>query len=457
MPPRRLASRDEPERERCDGRDVLDGLDVRDALDEPLMPGGDDELELPDMPLSSLWECWLFESGFLLRSAIRLPSMKAEACVAPKRGRTALVGRARGWQRMCHGRAPTRAPRHPVALTCRLHASTFTSPRASRLAEAAGAAFPELSRTGLPYMRPLLRPPMLGAGARVALLAPAGPLARGDLPRAEENARSLGWEPVVGDHVLDRDGYFAGEDDARLEDLNEAVRDDAVDGIWFLRGGYGAMRLLGEFDFAALRRRPKALLGYSDITALHAAVGRHCGLVTYHAPTARSRLPAMSRASLEAAVVRHADSLGNAVGGRTLRNGIARGRLAGGNLTLLAALVGTPYMPDFTNAILVLEDVNEAVYRIDRMLQQLLLAGALAGVRGIAAGCFTNSDEAEEPGGGRRALDEVLTETALTLGVPCIAGIPMGHIDDQWTVPLGCVAELDAEERQVHVLEGVLA
>jgi len=302
-------------------------------------------------------------------------------------------------------------------------------------------------------MRPLLRPPTLGAGARVALIAPAGPLAKGDLPRAQENARSLGWEPVVGDHVLERDGYFAGEDDARLEDLNEAVRDDTVDGLWFLRGGYGAMRLLHEFDFEALRRRPKALLGYSDITALHAAVGRHCGLVTYHAPTARSKLPALSRTSLERAVIRHEDPLGAAENARTLRGGTARGRLAGGNLTLLASLVGTPYMPDLTGSILVLEDINEAVYRIDRMLRQLILAGALAGVRGIAAGFFTNSPEEEEPGGGRRALDEVLTETADLLGVPCVAGIPMGHIDDQWTVPLGCLAVLDAEQRELHVVE----
>jgi muramoyltetrapeptide carboxypeptidase len=299
----------------------------------------------------------------------------------------------------------------------------------------------------------LLRPPTLGPGARVALIAPAGPLTKGDLPRAKENAESLGWEPVVGDHVLEREGYFAGEDDARLEDLNEAVHDDAIDALWFLRGGYGAMRLLDEFDFDALRRRPRALIGYSDITALHAAVGRHAGLVTYHAPTARSKLPPLSRTSLERALVRGEDSLGTAEGARVLRGGRARGRLAGGNLTLLASLVGTPYMPDLSGAILVLEDVNEAVYRIDRMLRQLILAGALAGVRGIAAGYFTNSDE-QEPGGGRRALDEVLHETAEMLGAPCIAGIPMGHIDDQWTIPLGAVAELDADALEMHVLDG---
>ena len=297
------------------------------------------------------------------------------------------------------------------------------------------------------------RPPPLAPGARVALVSPAGPL-RGeeDVARAVDNARCFGWEPVVGEHALARTGYFAGPDDARLADVNRALADDTIDAIWCIRGGYGAMRLLDGIDYAALERRPKAIVGYSDITALHAAVGARCGLVTFHGPTARAELTPFSRDSLARALgAGGGDPCGAAGdGARTLRPGRARGRLAGGNLALVAALAGTPYAPSLDGAILVLEDVNEAVYRVDRMLRQLLLAGSLRGCRAIVFGHCT--DCPEESDDGARRLDAVLEEVASLLGVPCLAGIPLGHISDQWTIPLGADAELDAEARTLAVL-----
>lgn len=294
------------------------------------------------------------------------------------------------------------------------------------------------------------RPPPLGPHARVALVAPAGPL-RGpdDVARGIAHARGFGWEPVVGAHVLRRDGYFAGSDDERLADLHAALHDDSIDGLWCLRGGYGAMRLLPRLDLDAFRRRPKALIGFSDITALHAAVGRHAGLVTYHGPVARAPLPPRSAASLHAAVTGVGDPCGVAPEARVLRAGRAEGVLAGGNLALLAALVGTPYLPSLDGAILVLEDVNEAVYRVDRMLQQLLLSGALVGVRGIVFGQCT--DCPAESDDGARTLDAVLREIADAVGVPCLAGVPVGHLDEQWTLPLGAHALLDAEARRLAV------
>jgi muramoyltetrapeptide carboxypeptidase len=296
----------------------------------------------------------------------------------------------------------------------------------------------------------LRRPPALAPGARVALVSPAGPLRDdADVARAVENARALGWEPTVGEHALARRGYFAGDDASRLADLNRALGDDRVDGVWCLRGGYGAMRLLPALDYDALRRRPKPLLGYSDITALHAAAGRRAGVATFHGPTARAELTPFSRASLARALARDGEPCGAAPAARTLRPGRARGVLAGGNLALLAALTGTPFAPRLEGAILVLEDVNEAVYRVDRMLRQLLLAGALDGVRAIAFGecteCPAESDD------GARTLDEVVAEVADALAVPCVAGIPVGHIADQWTVPLGAMAELDAEGKSLCV------
>ncbi|HEX5831100.1 MAG TPA: LD-carboxypeptidase [Gemmatimonadaceae bacterium] len=303
---------------------------------------------------------------------------------------------------------------------------------------------------------PFRWPPSLGPGARVALVSPAGPL-RGpaDVERAEASARRLGWEPVLAPHALQRAGYLAGSDAERLADLDGAIRDPTIDGIWCLRGGYGTMRLLDALDVGALRRRPKALVGFSDITALHAAVGRGSGLVSYHGPVARHLLAGRGERSLRAAVVERCCGCGAAPGARALRPGRAAGRLAGGNLALLASLCGTRWMPELDGAILVIEDVHEAVYRVDRMLRQLLLAGVLAGVRALVAGQFT--DVPAEPDGEARPLDEVLYEVAEALDVPCLAGVPVGHVDEQWTIPLGARAEVDVDGARLDVTPASVA
>lgn len=290
----------------------------------------------------------------------------------------------------------------------------------------------------------------LEPGAHVALIAPAGPLQKPeDLPRAQENTRLLGWEPIVGSHASDRAGYLAGNDRDRLHDINRALRDPKIDAVWCLRGGYGVMRILAGIDYDALSRTPKAIIGYSDATALHAAVQRKCRLVTYHAPTAREAMTDLSRDSLRRAVVEQTDSCGVAPNAREINAGAAEGRLVGGNLAVLAALCGTPFMPDLSDGILILEDINEPVYRIDRMLQQLKLAGAFNGCRAIAFGeCVKCPDDA---GGGGRPFDEVLGEIAHSLGIPCLAGIPVGHIAEQWTIPLGAMATLDTATRAITV------
>jgi muramoyltetrapeptide carboxypeptidase len=290
----------------------------------------------------------------------------------------------------------------------------------------------------------------LESGAHVALIAPAGPLQKpDDLARAQENTRTLGWEPIVGSHATQRVGYLAGHDRDRLHDINLALRDPKIDGIWCLRGGYGILRILPGIDYDALSRTPKPIIGYSDITALHAAVQRKCRLVTYHGPTAREAMPDFSRDSFRRAVVMQTDSCGVAPNAREINAGVAEGRLVGGNLAVLASLCGTPFAPDLSDGILVLEDINEPVYRIDRMLQQLMLAGALNGCRAIVFGeCVKCPDDG---GGGGRPFDEVLGEVVHALGVPCLAGIPIGHIDAQWTIPLGAMATLDTSKRELTV------
>ncbi|GAC1514710.1 MAG: LD-carboxypeptidase [Gemmatimonadaceae bacterium] len=298
-------------------------------------------------------------------------------------------------------------------------------------------------------------PARLASGARVALIAPSGPLGGPEeLARAEANVRSFGWEPVAGEHALARREYLAGDDADRLRDLNWALAADPVDGIWCLRGGYGTMRLLDGVDYAAIRRRPKPLIGFSDITALHAAIAVRADVVTFHGPTARSPLSAFARASLGQAVVTRTDPCGDAPAARTLISGVARGCLAGGNLALLSSLAGTPYAPRFDGTIVVIEDVQEPVYRIDRMLTQLRLAGLLRGCRGLMFGAFTALPAPETHGAGV-SLNRVLDDFAAVIGVPSIAGAPIGHIDDQWTVPLGAHAELDAGARRVTVTQAV--
>ena len=293
-------------------------------------------------------------------------------------------------------------------------------------------------------------PPPLLAGARVALVSPAGPLRSSDeLDIAVAQARTFGWEPVVGAHALARHGYLAGNDAERLDDLNVALRDTSIDGIWCLRGGYGAMRLLDGLDVDAMRRRPRALIGYSDITALHTAVSGPADVITFHGPTARSQLSAFSRDSLDRAVVQQSDPCGTAFDAETLRGGRAEGRLVGGNLALLAALCGTRFAPDYSGGILVLEDIGEATYRIDRMLRQLALSGAFSSLAGIVYGRFTDgTDPADE---SSCELSDILRETADLAGVPAISGAPVGHIEDQWTIPIGAMAELDADNRTLHV------
>ena len=315
----------------------------------------------------------------------------------------------------------------------------------------------------------MIRPPRLARGSRVALVAPAGPLLeRDDLARAEALCRALGYEPVLGRNTAQHHGYFAGTDEQRLADFNAALGDPEVAAVWCIRGGYGTTRILDRLDFEALARRPKPVMGYSDITAVLNAVTRRTGLVTFHAPMARVSMPPFSRWHFER-VLGSAEPAGRL--GRlpdppevllprdnriaTLHGGVAEGPLAGGNLTLLQCLIGTPHFPDLDGAILFLEDVGEDLYRVDRMLAHLRMAGALERLAGIAVGRFTELKRAMND--GALGFDEVLANYFLPLGIPVAYGFPIGHIDDQWTLPLGVRARLDAGGGELELLEAAVS
>jgi muramoyltetrapeptide carboxypeptidase len=299
---------------------------------------------------------------------------------------------------------------------------------------------------------PLLRPPRLRPGARIALVSPAGPSTPERIDAAVERCRHLGFEPVLGRHAARRTGYLAGRDQERLEDLARALREPGIDAVWAIRGGYGTLRILPEFAAGLDGCPPRAYIGFSDNTALHLALAR-TGRVAFHGPHAGAdEFPPLAEQCFRRVLCDGAPAgtlpPDPATPPRTLRGGRARGRLLGGNLSLLAATCGTRFAPRAAGAILFLEEVGEPAYRVDRLLRQLALAGVLDGVAGVAGGRFTDVEADDRP-----ALDALLAEWAEALGVPAVVGLPIGHVGENWTLPLGVAAELDADAATLALLE----
>nr|MDQ3388412.1 LD-carboxypeptidase [Gemmatimonadota bacterium] len=243
-------------------------------------------------------------------------------------------------------------------------------------------------------------------------------------------------------------------------DLNDAMRAADNDAIWCLRGGYGTMRILDRLDWKAFAARPRPLVGFSDNTALHLAALRS-GVVSFHGPhPAAAEIPDFSAKELLRLLTdaKPAGLLplppGHTTHPETVVGGVAEGRLMGGNLALLAAMAGTPYALQAEGAILFIEDVGEPAYRIDRMLSQLLLSGALTGVKGVMVGAF-NEPLGEAP--GLPGATDVITERLGGLGFPLATGFPFGHIEESWTLPLGVRARLDADAGTLEITEAAVA
>ena len=306
----------------------------------------------------------------------------------------------------------------------------------------------------------MIRPPALRPGARIALVAPAGPLPEGAVDRAAERVREWGWEPLPGEYCRGRCGYLSGTDEERAADFNAALRAPGNDAVWCLRGGYGTMRILDRIDWDALVERPRPVIGFSDNTALHLALHRR-GVVSFHGPhPATLELPEFSRGGLLSVLTRAEPAgvlpfpTGGSERAETVVGGHAEGPLVGGNLALVAATLGTPYAMRAEGAILFLEDVGEPAYRVDRMLSQLLLSGVLEGVAGIALGGFTEApDEGKE---GLPSTLEVLADRLGGLGIPIASGFPFGHVEESWTLPLGVRARLDADAGTLALVEAAV-
>ncbi len=286
------------------------------------------------------------------------------------------------------------------------------------------------------------------------LVSPSGPTRADRVARGIDLLAGWGLQVRAAPHVFDRSGYLAGSDEDRLGDLNLALGDPRVRGVLCTRGGYGAQRIVDRLDMAAVRADPKLVLGFSDITALQLALWRGARLVTVHGPGAAwlaERTGPESAESMRQALMSHEPSVVAArddeeTSPLRLRTGTATGPLLGGNLSLLVATLGTADMPDLRGAVLLLEDVNEPPYKVDRMLTQLRRAGALTGLAGVAVGQFTQCAD-DWP----VSIVDVLAEQLGPLGVPVLGGLPIGHGRDQLTVALGAEATLDLARRTLTV------
>ncbi len=312
----------------------------------------------------------------------------------------------------------------------------------------------------------VLKPPALKKGDTIGIAAPASHSAfPGALQNGRDSLEALGFRTVTAPHLTDRHGFLAGRDADRLADLECMFADPEIHGIVCLRGGYGSVRMLPRMDFDSVRAHPKVFVGYSDITALHGAIHRKTGLVTFWGPMVSSDMSPdfhpynrdafMKAVSGTAAIgtIAHPDDLPPV---QVIRGGKAGGPLIGGTLSLLAAAVGTPYEFEYDGAILFFEDVGEEPHRIDRMLTQLLQAGRLERVAGIVigecAGCGSAPNNPSFPY-GNFSIEEVFIDRLQPLGIPVIYGLGIGHGTYKATLPLGVRATLDGDAGSLAIDE----
>jgi muramoyltetrapeptide carboxypeptidase len=315
----------------------------------------------------------------------------------------------------------------------------------------------------------IIKPKRLATGDTIGIIAPASGAEKEKFDAGVAMLEASGFKTKVGKFARGDRGIFSGTDKERLHDLMWAFTDKDIDAVWCIRGGDGAPRLLPDIDFEVIKKNPKIFVGYSDITSLHVAISQATGLVTFHGPGASSTFSDYTKTHVFNALTGAATpyKIEIADGNRekskssplfkteTVRRGKCRGRLIGGNLSLLAALAGTPYaLRDLKGKILFIEDVNERPYRIDRMLTQLRQSTDLKSLAGVALGIFDGCNPPE--GKPSQTAQDVIKDRLGDLGVPVVYGLSFGHIRDQCTLPIGIEAELDADNATLTLVESAV-
>ncbi|TDQ18856.1 muramoyltetrapeptide carboxypeptidase [Algoriphagus boseongensis] len=311
-----------------------------------------------------------------------------------------------------------------------------------------------------------LLPNPIKKGDKVGIISPSAATAdRMEFTYAKEAMEALGFEVVLGENLKNRFGHLAGTDEERAADLNAMFANPEIKAIICIRGGSGAARILPLIDYSVVKNNPKPILGYSDITALHCALHSQTGLISFHGPNGSGswnsfNVKQFEKVFFEKSLVTYKNEASkgdelvvkaNRI--QTLTSGIAEGKILGGNLTVLSALSGTPYYPDFQDAILFIEDIGEDPYRIDRMMSTLQLNGTLSKIKGFVFGQCNDC----KPGGGYGAMtvDEIMDQYIKPLGIPAYIGAMIGHIPKQFIIPVGAQVRLNANEGTITLTEPI--
>ena len=307
--------------------------------------------------------------------------------------------------------------------------------------------FPHMS-SSKPKKLPLIKPPRLNPGDLIGVVSPAGPVDKSEMKPDLDLLISSGFKFRAAPHLYDRHDYLAGDDEDRLSDLHAMFLDREIRAIFCARGGYGSLRLLDKIDYDLIREHPKIIVGYSDITALLMAIYDKTGLITFHGPMVRglSSVSVNSLKSLLLILSSEQPVSFSPMEGNPLISGRAEGPLMGGNLSLICHLIGTPFFPSLDGCILIIEDRGEPLYRIDRMLTHLALAGQIKGLAGLIGGDFVDC-------GNKSAIEGLLHTLASDLKIPLITGFPSGHGLKNLALPLGMPAHLDTDLMTLSTLE----
>jgi muramoyltetrapeptide carboxypeptidase len=301
----------------------------------------------------------------------------------------------------------------------------------------------------------IIKPPRLRVGDTIGLVAPASIVEQSDIDSARKALTELGLKVKLGKYLLEQYGYLAGKDTERAFDLNSMFTDTSVKAIIAMRGGWGCNRILPLLNYTHIRSNPKIVIGYSDITSLLLAIGARSRVVTFHGPVATSTwneftLSYLKPILFDGTTVTMQNPKSEVGKVEVITAGKVKGKLVGGNLSVLCAMIGSPYLPSWNRRILFVEDIGEDVYRIDRMLIQLKNAGILNQLSGFIFGQCTNCKPGEVP---TFALIQVLKDHIQPLGIPAWYGSMIGHIRDKFTVPLGVEVEIDASLGVIKMLE----
>jgi muramoyltetrapeptide carboxypeptidase len=310
----------------------------------------------------------------------------------------------------------------------------------------------------------IIKPPKLRKGSTIGLIAPAStPSTKEKIEKGAAYLEQFGYRVKFGEHIRKLHGYLAGTDEERATDFNNMVLDKDVKAIFAIRGGYGTPRILQMIDYRSLKQNPKIIVGYSDITALQLAIFRKIGLITFSGPMTgvemwkgidtytEEHFWRLLTSTKKIGVLKNP----NDEPLKILKHGKTRGRLLGGNLSMIACLMGTSFLPKLRNSILFLEDVEEAPHRIDRMLAQLLNAGILNELAGLVFSKFTDCNPAN-PSEPHLTIDQIQEEYAEKIKCPIVANFQYGHIPRKLTIPIGLQTTLDTIRNRITVMESAV-